>query len=93
MVAIRMIRNIFEHFTNEVVDLASIFIIPTIKTLNEGLKLNNVRERSTASPGLSDSQFPNQVHLDKPPDFTANVRPQRISFKKESQGKLIHSRF
>jgi len=93
MVAIRMIRNIFEHFTNEVVDLASIFIIPTIKTLNEGLKLNNVRERSTPSPGVSDSQFPNKVHLDKPRHFTPNVQPQRISFKKESQGELIHSRF
>jgi hypothetical protein len=33
---ISTIKNIFENFTEKVIDLASICIIPVIKTLNEG---------------------------------------------------------
>ena len=35
-----MVGNIFENYTEKVVDLASIFIIPIIKSLNDGKFLN-----------------------------------------------------
>ena len=35
-----MVSNIFESYTEKVVDLASIFIIPIIKSLNDGKFLN-----------------------------------------------------
>jgi hypothetical protein len=35
-VMINTIKNIFDNFTDKVIDLASICIIPVIKTLNEG---------------------------------------------------------